>query len=159
MDKQELVAILEKHVKWLRDEDGGGKADLSGADLRGTDLSGANLNGANLRSANLNGADLSGADLSYANLNGADLSYANLNGANLRSADLSGANLDYSSGIPMHCGGSKFTTDMKLIRQVLAHLATLKCDDPAWGPLREAIMPEAAKSHRAHDLGLTGKDG
>jgi hypothetical protein len=60
--EQELKDILDKHSKWLRNEDG----------VR-----------ANLTRANLYGADLSGADLSDANLSGADLTRANLSGANL----------------------------------------------------------------------------
>ena len=47
MKKEELDEILENHVKWLN-EDGGKRADLSGADLRGADLSDADLSGANL---------------------------------------------------------------------------------------------------------------
>jgi uncharacterized protein YjbI with pentapeptide repeats len=55
--------ILKKHKMWLAGEEGGVKANLSGA---------------NLYVANLYGADLSGADLSGANLSGANLSGANL---------------------------------------------------------------------------------
>ena len=104
-----LNEIVEKHGKWLRDEEGGerwvcpvganlGDANLSGADLsranlRRADLSRANLSGANLGDANLRRADLSDADLSDANLSGANLSGANLGGANLSRADLSRANL------------------------------------------------------------------
>jgi uncharacterized protein YjbI with pentapeptide repeats len=58
MDKAKLKDILDKHLKWLRKEDGGERADLSGADLSGAYLSWANLSGANL----------SGADLSWAYL-------------------------------------------------------------------------------------------
>lgn len=61
MTKSELNEILEKHRKWLNDEEGGERADLSGA----------NLSGANLSGANLSWADLSGANLSWANLSGA----------------------------------------------------------------------------------------
>jgi hypothetical protein len=113
MKQDELNAILDKHTKWLRGEDGGNRADLSDADLRYADLRYANLSGANLcgadlryadlRYANLSGANLSGANLSdadlryadlrYANLCYADLRYANLCGANLCDADLCGANL------------------------------------------------------------------
>ena len=98
MDKQELKNILDKHLKWIRGENGGKRANLSGANLFGANLSGANLSGANLfvadlSRANLFGANLSGADLSGANLSGANLSRANLSGANLFVADLSGANL------------------------------------------------------------------
>lgn len=64
MTKSELNEILEKHKKWLNDEEGGEKATLSGADLRRADL----------RQANLSGENLSGADLRVADLNGANLS-------------------------------------------------------------------------------------
>lgn len=86
MDKQELKNILDKHLKWLRGENGGKRADLSRADL-----SRANLSGANLSEANLFGANLSEADLSRANLFGANLFGANLSRANLSRANLSGA--------------------------------------------------------------------
>ena len=88
MDKQELKNILDKHLKWLRGENGGKRADLSGADLSRADLSRADLS-----RANLSGADLSRADLFGANLFGADLFGANLVGANLFGANLFGANL------------------------------------------------------------------
>ena len=98
MDKQELKNILDKHLKWLRGENGGKRANLfranlSGADLSGANLSGADLSRANLSRANLFRANLSGADLSGANLSGADLSRANLSRANLFRADLSRADL------------------------------------------------------------------
>ena len=68
---EQLSEILRRHFAWCREEEGGERANLSGADLsganlRGADLSGANLSGADLRGANLSGADLSGADLSEA---------------------------------------------------------------------------------------------
>ena len=88
-----LNEILEKHLKWLNDENGGERADLRGADLSGADLSGADLRGANLSGANLSVANLSGANLSGVNLSVADLRGANLSGVSLRGADLSGANL------------------------------------------------------------------
>ena len=98
-----LNEILEKHLKWLNDENGGeranlsradlSRADLSRADLSRADLYGANLSGANLRGANLSGANLRGANLYGANLYGANLSRADLYGANLSRADLYGANL------------------------------------------------------------------
>ena len=105
---KKLQEIIKSHGRWLRNEEGGeradlssadlssadlGSADLSSANLRGADLSGADLRSANLRSADLSGADLSGADLSSANLRSADLSGADLSGADLSSADLSGADL------------------------------------------------------------------
>ena len=93
MTTKELQEILDKHKKWLNDEDGGERADLSGANLRSADLSGADLRRADLSGANLSGANLRGADLRSANLSGANLRSADLSGANLRSADLSGAYL------------------------------------------------------------------
>ena len=87
---ESLKEILEKHKKWHLGQDGGERANLSGADLYGADLYGADLSW----------ADLSGANLSWANLSGADLSGANLYGANLSRADLSGAK---NFWIPMTC--------------------------------------------------------
>ena len=96
MDNEKLKEILERHRKWLNDEDGGERANLYGADLRGANLYGADLRGADLRGANLYGADLRGA-----NLCGADLRGANLREANLRGADLYGAkNIPF---IPLVC--------------------------------------------------------
>jgi hypothetical protein len=91
--EQELKDILDKHVKWLSNQDGGYCANLSRANLSGAYLYGADLSHANLSGADLYGADLYGADLSHANLSGADLSHANLSRADLSGADLSGAYL------------------------------------------------------------------
>ena len=91
-----LKKILEKHNKWLKEEDGGEMADLSYADLSYADLSYADLRGANLRGANLRDADLSYADLWDANLRGANLNNVDLWEADLRGACLSGANLNYA---------------------------------------------------------------
>ena len=93
MNKEELKEILDNHKKWLNDEPGGKKANLSGADLSGADLRYADLRGADLRGANLRYADLSFANLRYADLRG-----ANLRGADLRSADLRGADLWIENG-------------------------------------------------------------
>ncbi|HBI2189106.1 TPA: pentapeptide repeat-containing protein [Listeria monocytogenes] len=91
MNQEELDIILENHGKWLRDE-GGERADLTGADLRHTNLSNAVLTGADLRHANLSNADLTGADLRHANLTNADLSNADLSNANLTNAVLTWVN-------------------------------------------------------------------
>ena len=68
MEIEKLKEILDEHLKWLRNEDGGKRANLSGANLSGADLSGAYLSRANLSGANLSWADLSGAYLSGANI-------------------------------------------------------------------------------------------
>ena len=93
----DLKKILDEHLLWLNGE-GGSRANLSNADLRGANLSnadlfGANLRGANLSNANLRNANLRDADLRCANLRNANLFGANLRGANLSNADLFGANL------------------------------------------------------------------
>jgi hypothetical protein len=90
---EQLTEILGKHKSWRIGEDGGERADLSGANLSDANLSDANLSGANLSDAYLSGANLRGANLSGANLSDAYLSGANLRGANLSDAYLSGANL------------------------------------------------------------------
>ena len=124
----ELKEILQKHWKWLKDEEGGEQA--------------------NLRSANLRYANLSSANLRSANLSSADLRYANL-----RYANLSSANLDFSC-FPLWCGGSKFKCEAKFVYQLLAHIATLDCADEDFKEIKKLIMPYALKSHRANDLGL-----
>ncbi len=124
---EELKAKLELHKKWINDEEGGEKANLSGA---------------NLSEANLSGANLSEADLSGANLSEADLSGANLSGANLREA-----NLDYSCW-PLWCGTlSVGIVDDRLALQLLAHVARLPTK--ALSPEVAALitgLPELAKN-------------
>ena len=111
MTQEELNKVLEKHKKWLNDEEGGEKADLSNA----------NLYEANLNGANLNGADLDGADLRLADLRHANLWHANLWRANLNGADLRRANLDFSA-FPLWCGGLDVHIDDRLAVQLLYHL-------------------------------------
>ena len=88
-----LKEILEKHNKWLKEEDGGEMADLSYADLSSANLSDADLRCANLNNVDLKGADLSDANLNHTNLSDANLSHTNLSGANLWDANLISANL------------------------------------------------------------------
>ena len=97
MNGEEIRIVLEKHEKWLNNELGGIRADLSGADIYGLDLRGANLYGANLIRADLRVAYLIKADLRETNLSG-----ANLSGADLRGADLRGANLRLAKNIPSY---------------------------------------------------------
>lgn len=90
---EKIQEIIESHDRWLRNEEGGERANLRSADLSSADLSGADLSGADLSSADLYCADLSSADLSGADLRSANLRSADLSGADLRSANLSGADL------------------------------------------------------------------
>ncbi len=101
MDNEKLKEILERHRKWLNDEDGGERANLYEANLYGANLREADLREADLREADLYGANLRGANLRGANLYGANLYGADLREANLREANLRGAkNLPF---IPLVC--------------------------------------------------------
>lgn len=114
----DIKTTVEKHSLWLKNIEGGERANFQGVILNGSDLPGVNLSYASLRGntlchANLQGANLQEADLReanlkyaclqkanlqhaklcYANLQGADLQGANLQGADLREADLQNAHL------------------------------------------------------------------
>ncbi len=73
ISKEELNEILEKHKKWVKNEDGGEKADLRGVVLQNADLRCADLQCANLYCADLRGTDLRGADLRDTNVYGVNL--------------------------------------------------------------------------------------
>jgi hypothetical protein len=172
MDANKLKGVLEKHAKWWRNEEGGEKADLSVANLRGASLIGADLRGAYLRGADLIEADLRGASLSVADLRGASLRKADLReadlieasligadlrGAYLRGADLRGANIDLSCW-PLWCGSKSVKVDVRIARQLAAHFCVLECDDAEYQAARSAILEFAKGSHRAADLGLVDGD-
>jgi uncharacterized protein YjbI with pentapeptide repeats len=100
MNKAKLKDVLKKHALWIANE-GGVRADLAEANLRGAylcgaDLTRADLTRADLAEADLCGANLTGANLTGVNLRGADLHGANLLGANLRGANLAEANLTWA---------------------------------------------------------------
>lgn len=127
MTQEELNMILDKHRKWLNDEEGGERADLRGAslfrvDLRWTDLRGANLGGANLLEADL------------------------------RRASLCGANLDYSCW-PLWCGSLDVEVDARIARQLAYHFCRLDCDDPEYLEARKAIAEFANKFHLVEECG------
>jgi hypothetical protein len=131
MNATELAEILRLHKLWLDGDNTGVKAYLRGADLRGADLRGAYLQGAYLQ-----GADLQGADLQ---------------GAYLRGADLQGADLDFSCW-PLSCCSKKVKVDVRIARQLAAHLCAVICDVPEFIAARDALLPFARKSHRAFEL-------
>ena len=70
---EELEEILRLHKLWIDDVDGGRKAKLTRADLRGSNLSFAYLNWVDLSGADLTGANLWVAYLADAKLGGAKL--------------------------------------------------------------------------------------
>ena len=157
MTQEELNEILDKHKKWLNSEDGGERANLYRADLRGANLSEAYLGEADLRMANLSEADLRRADLRMAKLSKADLRRAKLSEADLRradlvGADLCGANLDYSCW-PLWCGSLDVKVDARIARQLAYHFCRLDCDDPEYLEARKAIAEFANGFHRVDECG------
>jgi hypothetical protein len=42
--------------------------------------------------------------------------------------------------------------DLKIVYQLLAHVACLDCEEPEFAEIKEKIMPYAKKSHRAEEL-------
>ena len=140
--KTELNKTLELHKMWIDGKEGGIKADLRGANLRGADLRGADLRGADLR-----GAALRGANLRYA-----DLRDASLRGADLRDASLRGADLDFSC-FPIWCGGLHIKTDRRIMAQLAYHFCAQDCDDPDYLKARNAILDFANTFHRVEECG------
>ena len=152
MTQEELNMILDKHKKWLNDEEGGERANLNGADLRGADLNGADLRGADLSGADLRKADPRKADLRGADLRGADLRRIDLYGADLSEANLSGADLDYFCW-PLWCGSLDVKVDARIARQLAYHFCRLDCDDPEYLEARKAIAKFANGFHRVDECG------
>ena len=141
----ELKAIIYKHAKWARGEDGGERADLRGA---------------NLRNANLRGADLRDADLYGADLRGADLFDADLRNANLRDADLCGAkNTDktvwdaYTAFYPLQCPETGSFIGYKKAADKIVMLEI--CADAK----RSSATSRKCRCSKAKVLGITNLDG
>ena len=78
---------------------------------------------------------------------------ADLRRADLRVASLREADLDFSCW-PLWCGSKGIKVDLRIVYQLLAHVACLQCDDPEFVEIKKAIMPWAVKSHIAKNLGL-----
>ena len=123
---KEEIEVLQRHAKWLKNEEGGEKADLREADLSEANLRWADLREADLSEANLREADLREANLREANLSEADLREANLSEANLREADLSEANLRWAN-----------------LSEADLREANLSEADLRWADLSEADLSEA----------------
>ena len=145
MNKEELRKVLELHEKWLRDEEGGERADLRCANLGCADLGGANLGGANLGGADLRCADLRCANLSCANLSGAylndaDLRRANLGGAYLNDANLRGA---YLSGAYLN---DVQKAQLSIVPEAGSFVGWKKCQD---GCIVKLLIPSDAKRSNA----------
>ena len=151
----ELKAIIYKHAKWTRGENGGERAYLYGADLRDANLRGADLRGANLYGANLYGADLRDADLRDADLCSADLRCANLRCANLRGAK----NVDevkgnmYTTFYPLQCPETGSFIGYKKASGYIIELEI--CADAK----RSSATSRKCRCSKAKVLGITNLDG
>ena len=96
VNSKNLPKILKNHELWLSGE-GGERASLRFADLRGLDLSNANLKNALLSNADLRGVNISDADLSDTDMDNINASNADFSCSSLRGADLSFSNLRNSN--------------------------------------------------------------
>ena len=129
MTQEELNKILDKHEKWLNDEEGGERADLSGKDVQGLDFSFRNLKRAYMAGTNMEGADMIRANMIGAEMTGANMTRANMIGVNLTEADMTGtnmagANIDFSA-LPLWCGGLDFKIDERQAKQLMYHVVNL----------------------------------
>ena len=151
----ELHEIIRKHNLWLQGEDGGERANLSGADL-----SGANLSRAILREADLSRAILRWADLRGADLRGAILRVADLRGANLRGAILSGAkgldSVKYDENtafFALQCPASGAYVGWKKANGLIVEL-----EIPA-DALRSSATSRKCRASKARVINITNADG
>ena len=126
---EELKIILDKHLKWLRNEKGGERANLRECDLSWSNLRDANLCSADLRGSNLHSSNLCECDLRDADLRNTNLSYTNLHYANLCNADLRGAKKAekmhwniYTTFYPLQCPEKGSYTAYKKANNLIVEL-------------------------------------
>ena len=132
MNAEELRGILEKHKKWLNDEDDGERANLSESDLRWSNLSESNLSGSDLRWSDLRGSDLRGSDLRWSDLRGSDLDYACW---------------------PLWCGSLDVIVDKRIAAQLAYHFCRIICDDEEVKAAQKALATLANQFHRVDECG------
>lgn len=157
MTQAELNDILEKHKKWLNNEPGGERANLSHCDLRHSDLSDSNLRHSDLRYSDLRHSNLSYSNLSHSNLSGCDLRHSDLYGCDLSGCDLRDSDLDYSC-LPLWCGSLHAHFDDRHIAQIVYHavkagLASPNVSDEVKAELRK-MAPLANRFHHAEECGV-----
>ena len=132
-DGKNLKEVLKLHKKWLENEEGVKRVNLTGEDLSNVDLSNlnlrdiflkdTNLKGANLNYVNLRGAYLRGANLENTYLNYANLTYTDLIGANLIGAYLRGANLESANLIGANLEGTNLrNTNLSYANLIVVNL-------------------------------------
>ena len=102
MKQEELNKIIKLHKKWLNNEPGGIRANLSNQDLSGLDMYCAIMIYADMRCADMTGANMISAIMTGANISGANMSGADMSGANMTGAIMSGADMTGAKNIPQH---------------------------------------------------------
>ena len=89
----EFNDIVRLHGLWIGVCDGGVRADLHGADLRGLDMKDVKLDGADMSDTLLDHVDMRRASLDGVDLHHASATYANMRSASLVDAIMCDANL------------------------------------------------------------------
>lgn len=112
LSPQELASVLRDHATYTAHLEGGKKATLRFADLKGVnlssrnlscaDLAGINLQGANLRYAEFVSADIQCADIRRVDGRCCNFSYADMRGTLLSGSNLNRATLEYTDLRPGH---------------------------------------------------------
>lgn len=160
-----ISEVLNKHLKWLRGENGGQRASLSFMDLSNMDLRGANLSHADLFYNDLHNSDLSYVDLNNACLIGSDLRCANMRGVNLTGAYLYGANLCGAKNIndaiwdestlffTMQCPEHGAYIGFKKVHGLIVEL-----EIPA-DALRSSAITRKCRASKARVISITNVDG
>lgn len=150
--QEKLKEIIASHGKWLRNEDGGEKADLSNVDLSCINLCYTNLREVNLTCTNLCGASFHAANLSNADLRFTDLRCADLSFADLRCANLRGANLSDTKFCGANLSGTKLNkTYYQIVRIGSRNATTTYCveDDKVvcgcWNDYKGGTLAEFKK--------------
>ena len=132
ISEDDLREILEKHKKWLRNEDGGEKADMQRANMRGADMRGADMRGANMQRADMRGADMQWANMQRANMRGADIDF---------------------SCWPLWCGSLDVIVDKRIAAQLAYHFCRIVCDDDEVKSAQKTLAPLANQFHRVKECG------
>ena len=151
----ELKNILEKHALWVRGDEHGVRANLSGANLYGANLYEADLSGADLCRADLSGANLYGTNLRGAILSGANLYGTNLYGTNLYRANLYGAK---NVNIPLACPEKGSFIGFKKVRGTKEEplIVELEISEDA---MRSSATGRKCRCSKAKVVSITTEDG
>ena len=157
ISEDDLREILEKHEKWLNDEDGGEKADMQQSDMQRANMQRANMQRANMKWADMRGVDMQQSDMRGADMRGANMQWADMRGADMqwadmRGADMRGVDLDFSCW-PLWCGSLDVIVDKRIAAQLAYHFCRLVCDDDEVKSAQKMLAPLANQFHRVEECG------